>query len=242
MISDQALFVGIVFLSCFVQASVGFGLPMIAMPLVVQLFGIHQAAPLVAIIVFQLQIIMVARYRHSMNQRTVWHISAAAIAGIPLGIYLLVLVPEAITVTLLGLLLIIYVIYSGFRFPLPALTRPQWAYLFGLFGGLGAGAYNIGAPPVIIYGDMQKWPPEEFKSNLQAYFLVITVVTMLTHTINGNMSGGILRQSGLAFPFVLLGAVSGFYLDRFINPAIFRRLVLGLLLILGINLALSWIG
>ncbi len=237
---DLFYFAGIIFFACFVQAAIGFGLPMIAMPVLVALLGIRTAAPLMAIVIFQLQIFMVLRYRKAMDRKMVWHISVAAVVGIPPGIFLLARVPETITVTLLGLLLIIYVLYATLRFPLPALANPRWAYLFGLLGGLGSGAYNMGAPPMIIYGDMQKWPPDKFKSNLQGYFIIITTVTMITHGLNGNITTGVWWQSSIALPFVVIGSLAGFYLDRFINPVVFRRLVLALLLLLGVNLAMSW--
>ena len=70
--------------------------------------------------------------------------------------------------------------------------------------------------------------------------MIITVVAILTHAMSGNVTGNVLQKSLMAIPFVLIGSVAGFYLDRFINPAIFRKIVLGLLLILGINLALTW--
>jgi len=234
-------FAAIVLFACFVQAVAGFGLPMIAMPVLVALFGIHLAAPLMAIIILQLQLIMVARYRGALNLRTVWRISAAAILGIPIGVLFLSRIPDALTVTLLGLILIFYVLYSSFKFPVPALKNPNWAYLFGFIGGMGGGAYNMAAPPMIIYGDTQRWTPSIFKGNLQGYFLIITVVTIITHTLSGNMSEAVLRNSLFAIPFVLLGAAAGFYLDKFINPALFRKIVLGLLLLLGINLALTWL-
>lgn len=238
---DIAYFAAIVALACFVQAVAGFGLPMIAMPILVALFGIRAAVPLMAIVVLELQILMVARYRMALNIRTVWRISAAAIVGIPIGVLLLSRIPEVITITLLGLLLIIYVLYVSLRFPVPALKNPNWAYFFGLLGGMGGGAYNIAAPPMIIYADTQRWGPKLFKGNLQGYFLIITIVAILTHFLSGNLTGDILQMSLLAIPFVLLGAFAGFYLDHFINPAVFRKIVLGLLLILGINLALTWL-
>jgi uncharacterized membrane protein YfcA len=70
--------------------------------------------------------------------------------------------------------------------------------------------------------------------------LIITVVAILTHSLSGNVPGDILQKSLITLPFVLVGALAGFYLDRFINPAVFRKIVLVLLLILGINLALIW--
>jgi uncharacterized membrane protein YfcA len=234
-------FAAIITLACFVQAVAGFGLPMIATPVLAALFGIRTAVPLMAIIILELQLIMILRYRVALNIQTVWRISAAAILGIPIGVLFLSRFPEAITVTVLGLILIFYVLYSFSNLPVPALKNPDWTYLFGFLSGVGGGAYNMGAPPLIIYADTQHWEPKLFKANLQGCFLIITVVAILTHSLSGNVTGDVLQKSLIAIPFVLMGSVAGFYLDRFINPAIFRKIVLGLLLVLGISLALTWL-
>jgi len=236
---DLVYFAIVITLACFVQAVAGFGLPMIATPVLVALFGIRATVPLMAIIILELQLFMVVRYRMTLNIRTVWRISAAAVLGIPIGVLFLSRIPEAITITLLGLILILYVLYSLSNLPVPALKNPNWAYLFGFLSGMGGGAYNIAAPPMIIYADTQRWEPKLFKGNLQGCFLIITVVAILTHSLSGNVTGDVLQNSLIAIPFVVMGALAGFYLDRFINPAIFRKIVLGLLLILGINLALT---
>jgi hypothetical protein len=104
---------------------------------------------------------------------------------------------------------------------------------------MGGGAYNMAAPPMILYADTQRWEPRLFKGNLQGYFLIIGIVVIVTHSLSGNITGEVLQMSLIALPFVLLGAATGFYLDRFINAAVFRKIVLGLLLILGINLLLT---
>lgn len=213
---------------------------MIAMPVLAAVFGIRTAVPLVAIVILELQVLMIIRYRLALNINTVWRISAAAVLGIPIGVLFVSRIPERITVTLLGLILIFYAIYAFFNFPVPALKNKNWGYLFGFIGGIGGGAYNMAAPPMIIYADTQHWEPQLFKGNLQGYFLVIGIVAILTHTLNGNVTAQVGRSSLIAIPFVLVGAGLGFFLDRFINAAVFRKIVLGLLLVLGTNLALSW--
>lgn len=230
----------IITLACFVQAVAGFGLPMVATPFLVALFGIRTAVPLLAIIILELQIIMIVRYRLALDTRTVLRISAAAILGIPIGVLLLSRIPETISITLLGLLLIFYVLYSIFGLPIPELKDSKWAYFFGFLSGMGGGAYNMAAPSMIIYADTQRWEPRLFKGNLQVCFLIITVVAILTHALSGNLNSNVLIKSTIAIPFVLLAALTGFYLDRFINPALFRKIVLALLLALGVNLALYW--
>ncbi len=236
---DPFLVAAVITFACFVQATAGFGLPMIAMPLLVALLGMRTAVPLVAIVIFELQLLMIFRYRLALNLQTVGRISAAAVLGIPIGVLFLSRLPETVTVTLLGLVLIFYALYALLHLPLPPLKNDRWAYLFGFLGGIGGGAYNMAAPPMIIYADTQRWEPALFKGNLQGYFLIIGVAAILTHALNGSVNGDVLQRSALALPFVLLGALAGFYLDRFINPGLFRKLVLFLLLILGMSLALS---
>ncbi|MDH3674388.1 MAG: sulfite exporter TauE/SafE family protein, partial [Anaerolineae bacterium] len=142
-------FAVIITLACIVQAVAGFGLPMIATSVLVALFGIRATVPLMAIIVLELQLLMVVRYHTALNIQTVWRIWAAAVLGIPIGILFLSRIPEAITITLLGLILIFYVLYSIFNFPVPALKNPNWAYFFGFLSGMGGGAYNMAGPSII---------------------------------------------------------------------------------------------
>ncbi|MFL7839504.1 MAG: sulfite exporter TauE/SafE family protein [Candidatus Promineifilaceae bacterium] len=236
---ESVIFAAIVVIACFVQAVAGFGLPMIAMPVLVALLGIQTAVPLTAIIILELQLLMIVRYRMALNVHMVTRISAAAVLGIPVGILFLSRISEIIVVTLLGLLLIFYALYALFKFPVPALYNPQWAYLFGFLGGIGGGAYNMAAPALIIYGDTQRWPPDLFKANLQGCFLIIGVVAILTHALNGHVSGDVLQMSLIALPLVLIGAGGGFFLDRYINAAVFRKIVLALMLVLGISLIVS---
>ncbi len=232
-------FAAIIIFACFVQAVAGFGLPLIAMPVLIALFGIRAAVPLMAIIILQQQLIMIVRYRLSLNVRAVARISAAAVLGIPIGVLFLSRIPEAITISVLGLILIFYVLYSFLKLPVPQLQSQLWAYIFGFLGGIGGGAYNMAAPPMIIYADTQRWPPRIFKANLQGFFLIITIAAIITHAFSGNITRTILNQSLLAVPFVLIGAFAGFALDRFINPTRFRQIVLGLLLIMGFSLILT---
>jgi len=58
----------------------------------------------------------------------------------------------------------------------------------GFIAGIIGGAYNTGGSPVIIYGNCRWWPPNEFKGNLQGYFLVTGLVIMLGHQISENLT------------------------------------------------------
>lgn len=232
-------FAAVIAVACFVQAVAGFGLPMIATSVLVILLGIKTTVPLMAIVVLELQLLMVFRYRAALDPRTVWRVAVAAALSIPVGALFLARVAESVTVPAFGVILVGYALYSSIGLPTPRLRSRSWAFLFGALSGLGAGAYNMAGPPLIVYGDTQRWQPRLFKGNLQGCFLIITLMVILTHSLNGSITPEVLEKSLAAAPFVLLGALSGFYLDRFIDPARFRRIVLILLVLLGLNLVLN---
>ncbi|MCK4726258.1 MAG: sulfite exporter TauE/SafE family protein, partial [Anaerolineales bacterium] len=104
------------------------------------------------------------------------------------GLYAFKQVNPEIIVTLLGIILVAYAVYGLIHMTLPELKHPYWAYLMGFIAGIIGGAYNTSGPPVIIYGNCRRWPPKEFKGNLQGYFLVTNVVFILVHLISENLA------------------------------------------------------
>ena len=225
-----------VFLAVFTQSLSGFGVALVAMALLPSMIGIHVATPLVAVIALVLEIILVYRYRHSLEVHAIWRIVLAALLGTPLGVYLLSNVNENISLTVLGIVITGYAVYALLGLKMPRLDGSAWAYLAGWFGGLLGGAYNTSGPPVILYADCRRWPPDVFKSNLQGYFLISSVAVVASHILNGNLTPQVWNIFWWTIPFILVGLVAGLGLGRWLNPVIFRRLVLVLLIVMGIRL------
>jgi uncharacterized membrane protein YfcA len=101
------------------------------------------------------------------------------------------------------------------------------------------GAYNTTGPPVILYGDCRRWGQDEFKSNLQGYFLITSLVVNLGHTLNGSQSPEVWRYFMLSLPALVLGVLAGTFLNRYVKPEIFRKIVLVLLVVMGLRLFIS---
>jgi uncharacterized protein len=226
----------VVFLAVFTQSLSGFGSALVAMSLLPAIIGIHVATPLVALVGFTLEIVLIIRYRQSLDVRAIWRIVLAALVGIPVGVYFLSNADEKLSLTLLGVVLTGYAVYALLGLKMPNLNGPVWAYLAGLFGGLLGGAYNTSGPPVIVYADCNRWPPDAFKSNLQGYFVIISVIVVASHAMNGNFTSQIWHLFWWTIPSIVIGLIAGLSLDRWLNPLLFRRLVLVLLLVMGIRL------
>ena len=97
-------------------------------------------------------------------------------------------VDERIALTILGVVIAGYALYALLGLKMPRLEKPVWAYLAGLFGGLLGGAYNTSGPPVIVYADCRRWPPDVFKGNLQGYFIIVSLAVVASHALNGNFT------------------------------------------------------
>jgi len=226
----------IVFLAVFTQSLSGFGVALVAMALLPALIGIRLATPLVAVIALTLETILILRYRQALDVKAIWRVVLAALIGTPLGVYFLSRVDEEIALSLLGIVIAGYALYALLGLKMPRLDRPIWAYIAGLFGGLLGGAYNTSGPPVILYADCRRWSQDTFKSNLQGYFVVSSVAVVASHVFNGNLTPQVWDLFWWSTPFVLVGTVAGLSLGRWLNPVMFRRLVLVLLIVMGIRL------
>ena len=206
------------------------------MPLLVLILPIQVAAPLVALISALAEALLLLKYRAAFNFRAISLLIAASILGIPLGVYVLGWVDEGVVTAVLGIIVIAYALYALIGFNPPKLASRGWAILFGFVAGILGGAYNTSGPPVIIYGSCRRWPPAEFKSNLQGFFLVVSITVIVTHFFSGNFTRVVWYNFFIAIPAILLALFVGFRLDKYIDPHRFRKIVLIALLVLGIGL------
>lgn len=235
----QTFLVGLfVFLGIFTQSASGFGLALVSMPLLTALLGIQIATPLVALIGITAEAVLVLYYRDDLEIRSLWRLIVASLAGVPLGVVALGRVDEDIVMAVLGLVLVGYSLYALLNLRLPELAHNGWAYGLGFLAGVLGGAYNISGPPVVIYGHCRRWPAAQFKGNMQGYFVVVSLFVLAGHALDGNLTPLVWRNFMWALIGIVLGIVLGVRLDRYINQALFRRIVLVLLIVLGLRLLL----
>lgn len=226
----------IIFVAIFTQTVTGFGLALVSMPLLVLFLPVQVAAPLVALVAGMAESLLLLKYREALNFQAVSLLIIASILGIPIGVYLLGWVDEAVVTAVLGIIVVAYALHALLGFNPPELAHRGWAALFGFTGGILGGAYNVSGPPVIIYGSCRRWPPAEFKSNLQGFFLIASITVIISHFLSGNFTSVVWYNFSIAVPAILLALLIGFRLDKYVDPQRFRKIVLMALVVLGIGL------
>ena len=136
----------------------------------------------------------------------------------------------------LGIAIAAYAIYALCSPNLPTLKSRRWLYGTGFLSGVLNGSYNLPGPPIILYGNSQKWTQETFKSNLSGFFWGNAAMVVLGHGLQNRFSEMVLHQYVLAVPSLVLGLYAGIGLSKFFNPRVFRRIVLGILVIIGFQI------
>lgn len=235
---DLTLFV-IVFFAGMTQTFAGFGLALVAMPLLTAAgWSVAFNAPFVALVGLTTAPIIILSNRQGFTLAHMWRLSLASFLTVPLGVLLLKELDATLVTRLLGGIVIAYALWRWLDLQTPAMSDARWAYGLGAMAGLLGGAYNIAGPPAIIYANGRRWPKREFKANLQVFALVNSIIITLSHQQVGHYTTEVLGSYVLALPVILAGIVAGTLLDRYVDNALFGRLVLALLVLTGLRLLL----
>lgn len=232
------LTLSILFLAALVKAVLGFGESLLAIPLLTLVLGIQTASPLVSLLAATVTLLMLIRHWQQVDLAATWRLIAAAVVGVPLGVWGLKLLPAVWITTALGVLLILVGLYNLARPQLRPLPDHRWSYLFGFLAGLLGGAYNMASPPVLIYGAVRHWSPAQFRVTLQSFFLPVSVLILIGHATAGLWTSRVLSLYGLAWPVMLAAFWLGSRLNERVDVVLFGRLLYSALVILGLALLL----
>jgi uncharacterized membrane protein YfcA len=126
------------------------------------------------------------------------------------------------------------VLLSGFRRRLP--HQKTGLGLAGFLGGILHTSTSISGPPVILFLSNQGVDKDSFRTALQCYFAVMNVVSIAIFAWLGLMGRATWVASAVYLVPLLLGSLAGVWLSRHVDELLFRRIVLGVVLALGITL------
>lgn len=228
----------VIFISAALQAAFGFGSALLAIPLLILLLGIKSAVPLVALVGISINLVILIRGWRQLEFREALILVLSSLAGIPVGLYLLINLPEDVVKTVLGLILIAFGIFNLAGFRLPLATGSWLAVPLGFIAGILGGAYTTNGPPVVIYGLLKGWEKERFRTTLQGYFLVTGIVIALGHGLAGLWSGQVLTGLGVSLPAVVLGVIAGERITSRISSEEFTRALYIMVILLGLLILL----
>jgi uncharacterized protein len=223
----------------FVMGLAGFGIALVALAFLPYLMSASDAIVLLTIYAAVMSLAMLAHLRKSVEPRALLDLVIGTIAGTPLGVWGLAVLPASILNRLIGLMLVVaFVLEIRGLYP-QKLDGHGWGIGAGALAGAIGGAVGLPGPPVVLYAATQGWSARAVKANLQAFFVVNQGAILIGYWWAGLLTREVWRLTlGFAAP-ALVGAVAGALMFERVDQRRFRQLVFALILLSGLVL-LVW--
>jgi uncharacterized membrane protein YfcA len=224
----------ILFISTFTKSALGFGDALVAMPLLAMIIKIQVATPLVAFSASTIAIMILLREWRRVDFKSAWRLIVSSMVGIPFGLFFLKSAPESVIKAVLGIVLLVFGLYNLIIPKLALIRNEKLAYVFGLIAGVLGGAYNTSGPPVVIYGTLRGWPPQEFRTTLQCYFLPTGGMILISHGLAGLWTPVVIQLYIYALPVMMLSIFLGNRVNKSLSSGKFNRIVYVFLIVMGL--------
>ncbi|MEW6427783.1 MAG: sulfite exporter TauE/SafE family protein [Thermodesulfobacteriota bacterium] len=228
-----AAILSVIFLGAFTQGVTGFGNALVVVPLLSFLLPLQVVVPLTILNGLVITSFLSYRMRGQVVSRRIAPLMLGCLPGVGAGTLLLHRLPTAGLRTMLGLVLIAYVLWHYHGKPRRTVGE-GWAYLAGFATGLIGACLSAGGPPTIIYTTLTGWDKDEIKATLSGFFLFTGITIGLTHWLTGAATAEVHQLFLYSLPVVLGGVAAGAGLYDRINGELYRRLLLCGLLIMGV--------
>ncbi len=222
-----------VFFAAFTQGLSGFGSILLALPLLSIFLDIKTVIPLVALYGLSITFLLLVQLRKHLEWERIYPLLVGAALGVPVGVFFLKKLNRDMIHWTLGIILVVYSLYSLFFKSSKGGIREGWAYLFGFLGGCLGGALSATGPAVIVYTSLQSWSKDKTKITLQGFFIVSGLMVVFAHAISGVTTGAVLRFFGISLPALILGTYVGAYFYGMIGEQWYKKVVFVLLALLG---------
>jgi uncharacterized membrane protein YfcA len=203
------------------QGTIGFGLGMLATPIVALVDPSMVPGPLVALAGL-LTLVVLARERGQVDLGGVGWALAGRVPGTLLGAFAVAALPERPLLISLGVLILVGVVLSVAGWVVARTTRTL--VLAGALSGLMATAASIGGPPMALAYQDTSGPA--LRGTLSAFFLFGSALSVASLAAFGQFGTRQLHITLLLVPFMLAGAALSSLAARHLDPARTRAVVL----------------
>lgn len=239
--STTAYVVAVIFVATLIRSTFGFGEALIAVPLLALRTPVGVAAPLAVLVSIAVAGVVVVQDWRGIHFRAAAGLIVASLCGIPLGLLMLARADAQVVKLLLGSVIILFSGYSLAIKRRRTLVNDHAGWLIGcgFLSGVLGGAYGMNGPPLVIYGALRRWSPQDSRATLQAYFLPVSIVGLAGYAVIGLWTVAVTRYFLWSLPGVALATLAGRVINQRIQGDRFIKTVYGGLLAIGAVLVLQ---
>lgn len=215
--------------SAFTMAFAGFGLALIAVPLLTLVIPIKLAVPVQFPFLWGLFMYNAWLYRSEVDWKELRPLVAGSVVGITVGTFLLYHLPESVLIRALALFVVFNVLFNLTPMGKKTIARyaqgPWWGRICGFISGAFLGAYTIGGPPIVVYMLTLTSNPAKTKGSLGAFFTFQLLLVAVVYVVLGVFTWESVKISLTYSPLVILGCLAGFWAFGKAPSELYRRVV-----------------
>ncbi len=226
------LFVTVMFVASLLQAILGSGSALVAVPVALLFLPKETVVSSILIMCVALNAFLSARIKEPISYRPVLFLFLASLFGMPLGVWILRALPLPTMQVFVGCLVIVFTLLLQWG----KLRLPQSTFLTalaGFFSGLLDTSTTMAGPPVLILLAGQGLAKDQFRRTLACLFLVSDLVATLMLVLSGVMTLQTMGYGVAAIPFVFLAGYVGDRISAGVPERPFRVLVVAILFLAG---------
>lgn len=163
------------------------------------------------------------------------------LVGVPIGVWLLAGLDATVLRYGVGTFLIVYGAYFSFRAVLPAFERPTPVLdvCVGGAGGLLGGAAGMSGALPSMWMSLRPWTKFETRAVLQPFNMAMLLTTVGLLFFKGAYDANAVQAIFVAIPTGLIAAQVGIAVFKRLSNTGFRRLLIGLNLVMGLGILAS---
>jgi uncharacterized protein len=224
-------------LAAFAQSVSGFGSALVAVPLLSVLAGPRTAVVTITALSIAMTALGTFRERRHVEWRVAGTLAATGLVGMPVGLLLLTaLDARTLTLVIAALVLVFAVLLArGWSAdPGPWARRSS-----GVLSGAMLTSTGMNGPPLVITLQAMKLRPSSFRATLQAVFCSQDVAAVAGFAAVGQLSPTALVAVVAGLPGLPLGWLLGDRVFTGFDAEVFRRVVLGMLVLSALAAGLS---
>ena len=224
----------------FVAGISGFAFGMVSIVFWLHAIEPGALAPLVVACSLIVQGYSLGTIRRGFDLGRLWPFLLGGAVGVPIGIALLGTLDGRLFRDVVGSFL---VLYGGFMLLAKSMLRITGGGRLadaacGFTGGLMGGFAGLPGPPPTIWTALRGWSRDEQRGVFQPFNAAMHVFALCGFASRGLLTGAVGLLVLICLPPVFAGAWAGVRLYEHIDEALFRRIVLALLLVSGLMLVI----
>lgn len=226
----------IFFASALFHGTFGFGMAILATPLLSLFLPAREFIPLITIQALFINSLIAFRSPEPLRPEYFKPFLYPFVPALITGLYLLHYLPEFLIRLFLAGLIFFFVFYRLRNRWTLSVHRSFFPYVLGFLSTATGAAFNINGPLAIMLVFSFDWPPGVKKKVLVTYFLFSGVIVAAGHYLSGISNLSLIRTALLLSPVTLTGTWAGMKLFTRLHPDRYERLVTCFLAVMAVLL------